>query len=71
MYRTLARFSIQCREIGVPFIFMGKSLSQLKEDRYHLTYVVDNVELSVRAQTIFEALLQQIEEQIAAAEKPN
>jgi len=50
---------------------MGKSLSQLKEDRYHLTYVVDNVELSVRAQTIFEALLQQIEEQIAAAEKPN
>jgi hypothetical protein len=50
---------------------MGKSLNMLKEDRYHVQYVLANVELTEQVRHIFVALLMQIEEQIRAVEKPN
>jgi hypothetical protein len=43
-------------------------LENLKQDRYHVWYVVKNVELSVDAHAIFAGLLADIDRQIAELE---
>jgi hypothetical protein len=49
-------------------------LAKLREHRFHLKYVLDNLELKPDVRTIFTGLLQSIEEQISEIErrkKPN
>jgi hypothetical protein len=50
---------------------MGKSLDRLKEDRFHLKYLLQSLDLSPDVRTISGGLLVELEKQITAAEKPN
>lgn len=50
---------------------MSKSLQELKEERYHVWWVLGHVELSEDTRTIFQSLLAQIDAQILSQTKPN
>jgi len=50
---------------------MSKSLEELKEERYHVWWVINHLDLTEDARTIFQSLLTQIDDQILAVQKPN
>ena len=50
---------------------MPNSLQELKEQRYHVWWVLSHLDLAEDARTIFDSLLAKIDDQILALQKPN
>jgi len=50
---------------------MANSVGMLKQDLYHVQFLLANASLTDNERVILQGLLIRLEEQIAAAEKPN
>jgi hypothetical protein len=48
-----------------------KTLHELKEERYHVWWVLTHLDLAEDARTMFDSLLGKIDDQILALQKPN
>ena len=69
---------VKLRQIRLPWpnlrlytLAMPKTLAELKEERYHLWWVLNHIDLTEDARTLFQSLLAQIDDKIMSAQKPN